>query len=140
MAGRKEGFEHKDKVYHQISATSSGQPGFATYHTLKNLPLLLWKNVPFGMLLPVWRRLVLAYLLFCGRTLLRGQFLAFFKGTLMATALWPKKLLQRRRIQKMRQVSLTYIDSIITHDLPPNAHNLRRLRAMWWWLRGKHAA
>lgn len=132
LAGWKIGYEPRATVVHQIGATSKRIKGFATYHTLKNLPLVLWKNVPFGIFGKVWRRLALAYLLIAGRALLRGEFGAFFKGTFAGTLLWPKKLLERRGIQKSRKVSLEYIDSIIAHDLPPNAANLRRLRSIFW--------
>ena len=82
-------------------------------------------------------RLALAYLGMCARTLVRGQFGALIKGTFMGTVLLPKKFVQRYKIQKNRQVSLGYINSILTHDLPPNADNLRRLRSLWWRLSGR---
>lgn len=137
LAGWKVGFVPAALVYHEISATSSKMKDFATYHTLKNLPLLLWKNVPWALMPKVWPRLVLAYLGIAARALQRRQFRAFFKGTLIGTILWPKKLLQRHLIQKHRKVSIDYIDSIITHDLPPNAAKLRSLRSRWWHMRGK---
>jgi hypothetical protein len=127
-------------VYHEIGATSSAIKGFTAYHTLKNLPLLLWKNVPWPLMRHIWPRLVLAYAGIAGRVLLRGQIGPFLKGIVMGTILWPKKLVERRKIQKGRKVSVEYINSIITHDLPPNAHNLRRLRQKWWKLRGKKYA
>ena len=139
LAGWKVAYVPTAVVYHQISATSSKIRGFASYHTLKNLPLLFWKNVPLALMPKVLPRLFLAYWSFAFRTLLRGQLLAFFKGILMAILLWPKKLWQRRAIQKSRKVTPDYIDSIITHDLPPNAGNLRRLRSAWWKLRRKSA-
>jgi hypothetical protein len=58
----------------------------------------------------------------------------------MSILLWPKKLVQRYKIQKYRKVSVDYIDSLIVHDLPPNAHNLRSLRAKWWKLLRKKPA
>jgi len=132
LAGWKVAFVPDAVVYHQISATSSKIKGFATYHTLKNLPLLFWKNVPLGLMPKVGPRFVLAYSSFVGRTLLRGQFGPFFKGLFMSLYLWPKKIAQRRKIQRDRKVSVSYINSIITHDLPPNAGKLRALRSAWW--------
>jgi len=139
LYGWKVAYEPTALAYHQINATSSKIKGFTTYQTLKNLPLLMWKNVPWRLMPKVWPRLVLAYLSIALRALLRGQFYAFFKGTAMGTILWPKKLVERHKIQKNRKVSVEYINSIITHDLPPNAHNLRTLRQKWWSLRGKRA-
>ena len=137
LAGWKVGYEPKAVVFHEIGATSATIKGFTAYQTLKNLPLLLWKNVPWPLMRRIWPRLVIAYLGIATRVLLRGQFGPFFKGTIIGTVLWPKKLIERRRIQKARKVSVDYINSIITHDLPPNARNLRTIRRKWWKIRGK---
>lgn len=139
LAGWKVAYVPDAIVYHQIGATSGAIKGFTTYHTLKNLPLLLWKNVPWALMPKVWPRLAIAYSAIAGRALLRGQFGPFFKGILIGTLLWPKKLVQRNNIQRNRKVSAEYINSMITHDLPPNAHKLRALRARWWKLRGREA-
>jgi GT2 family glycosyltransferase len=137
LAGWKIGYAPAAEVYHEIGATSSQINGFTTYHTLKNLPLLLWKNVPWALMPKVWPRFALAYSAFVVRTMSRGQFGPLIKGLFMGTILWPVKLIERRRIQSGRKVSADYINSIITHDLPDNAHRLRALRAGWWRLRRK---
>lgn len=139
LAGWKIGFVPSAEVYHEISATSSQIKGFATYQTLKNLPLLMWKNVPLALMPKVWPRLALAYAGIAGRALSRGQFEPVLKGWFMSVVLWLKNLFERNRIQRGRKVSVEYINSIITHDLPPNATKLRALRAKWWKLRGKTA-
>jgi GT2 family glycosyltransferase len=139
LAGWKIAYVPSAEVYHQISATSSQIKGFATYHTLKNLPLLLWKNVPWRLMPKVLPRLILAYLFIAGRALSRGQFGPFFKGIIMGIILWPKKLIERYKIQRTRKVPIAYIDSIITHDLPPNAAKLRAVRGKWWKLRRKRS-
>jgi len=137
LTGWKIGYEPKATVLHQISATSAPIKGFATYHTLKNLPLLFWKNVPWPLMPVIGPRLFILYWGIAMRALSRGLFAAFFKGVLMSMVLWPKKLMQRHRIQKNRKVSVDYLKSIIVYDLPPNANHLRNLRAKWWHLRGK---
>ncbi len=137
LAGWKVGYEPKATVLHQISATSAPIKGFATYHTLKNLPLLLWKNVPWKLMPTIWPRLTLIYISIAARALTRGLFAAFFKGVFMSLALWPKKLFERYRIQNSRKVSIEYLKSIITYDLPPNAHNMRSVREKWWRLQGR---
>ena len=128
LAGWKVAYVPNAVVHHQIGATSGKIRGFTTYQTLKNLPLLLWKNVPWALMPKVWPRLVVAYTGFVIAALGRGQFTPVLKGLLMGTVLWPKKLIERHKIQKMRVVSAKYISSIITHDLPPNATRLRKLR------------
>lgn len=137
LTGWKVGYVPQAVVYHEIGATSGSIKGFTTYQTLKNLPLLLWKNVPWKLMPKVWPRLVLAYAGILGRAFGRGQFWPIAKGLVVGAILWPKKLIERRRIQLSRKVSVGYIDSIITYDLPPNAKRLRKLRDKWRQLRGK---
>jgi len=137
LAGWKVSFVPEAVVYHQISVTSNKMKGFATYQTIKNLPLLLWKNVPWRILPHVWVRLVLAWSSFVGRALSRGQIWPVAKGCFCGTVLWPKKLVERRKIQRNRKVSDEYIWGLLVHDLPPNAHLLRKLRAGWWKIKGR---
>jgi len=126
-------------VRHHIGATSGRVRGFTTYHAMKNLPWLAIKNVPKGLLRKVLPRLFLAYTLFFGRALMRGQGWTALKGSSRMWRLLPKKVMQRRMIQKGRKVSSRYINSILTHDLPPDARSLRSLRSTWWKLRRKSA-
>lgn len=139
LAGWKIIYEPSAKVFHHIGATSAKVKGFATYQTMKNLPLLAIKNVPRGLVSKILPRLTLAHLLFFGRAVTRGHGWSALKGLCKMLVLLPKKLSQRRRIQSSRKVSARYINSILTHDLPPNARNLRSLRAIWWKLRRKTA-
>ncbi len=132
LAGWKVAYVPAAIAYHQIGATSGKLKGFTTYQTLKNLPQLLWKNMPPGLLWPVWRRLVLAYSFFLLRALSRGQIVAVVKGLFVGATLWPGTLLKRRKIQGSRKVSNEYIWSVLVHDLPPSARALRKLRAVWW--------
>lgn len=124
-------------AYHQISATSSKIKDFTTYQTIKNLPFILWKNVPSSLLWKVWPRFTLAYILFCGRALQRRQFSAVTRGLLRTLLLLPKKITERRLIQQERVVTVGYVWQMMQHDLPPNAHNLRALRTKWWRLTRK---
>ncbi|MEX0881310.1 MAG: glycosyltransferase family 2 protein [Candidatus Saccharimonadales bacterium] len=140
LAGWKVAYVPKAVVYHQIGATSSRVKNFTTYQTIKNLPWLFWKNVPPGRIfLKIMFRFEIAYTSFIAKAIARGQIWPVVKGLSVYTILWPKKFWQRLRIQKNKKVSNDYILSIITHDLPPNAHNLRKLRGFWWKLRGKNA-
>lgn len=131
LAGWKVAYQPKAEAYHQLGATNLQIKGFATYQTLKNLPLLLWKNVPWALMPKIYPRFWLAYLSIAGRALARGQFGAFFKALIVGAVLWPKKLFGRHQIQKNRKVSTNYINSIIIYDLPPNARKLRRFRKIF---------
>jgi GT2 family glycosyltransferase len=138
MADWKIAYVPESMVYHEIGATSGPIRGFTTYQTIKNLPWLFWKNIPSGKLF--WRilpRFWLAYSSFILSAIMRGQLWPVIKGGTVSTILLPKKLVQRYQIQQNRKVSVEYINSMIVHDLPPNAAKLRRLRAGWWKLRGK---
>lgn len=137
LYGWKVKYAPKAIAYHQIGATSGKIKGFTTHQTIKNLPLVVWKNVPARLLWRVLPRFLLAYTLFCGRALQRRQFRAVAMGLWKVIELLPKKTAERRHIQKARTVSTDYIWSILFHDLPPNAHNLRTLRKYWWRLTGK---
>jgi len=137
LAGWKVRYVPAAVAYHQIGATSSKIKGFTTYQTLKNIPLMVWKDVPRRYFLRVWPRMVLAFWLFAGRAVLRGQIVAVCKGIIMGPVLWPKKLIERYRVQKSRKVSDEYIWDMFVHDLPPNARALRKLRLVWWKLSRK---
>ncbi|OGL36529.1 hypothetical protein A3F38_00085 [Candidatus Saccharibacteria bacterium RIFCSPHIGHO2_12_FULL_48_21] len=140
LAGWKVAYQPKAIVYHQIGATSSKVKDFTTYQTMKNLPWLMWKNIPAGLLPMVLPRFTLAYFIFYLSATGRGQFWPATKGLLVSLLKWPKKMFQRYKIQKNRKVSPSYIRSIMIYDLPPNAHKLRSLRSRWWKLIGKAQA
>ena len=132
LAGWKVAFAPKAVAYHKIGATSGKVHGFTTLQTLKNLPWVFWKNVPSGRLFwTIGPRLLLAYTFFFWRAVLSSRAGAALKGFGLSLLLLPKKLGQRRAIQKSKTASNDYIASIITWDLPPNAGNLRRLRTIW---------
>ncbi len=137
LAGWKVDFVPEAFVYHEISTTSNRIKGFTTYQTLKNLPMLLFKNVPRHYLWRVTWRFMFAYSLFSIRAVSRGQMWPAIKGSAMGKyrvlTVWGK----RRHIQQTKKVSDEYIWSMLTHDLPPNARALRKLRSQWWKLTGK---
>ncbi len=124
-------------AYHQIGATSSKMKGFTTYQTMKNLPMLFWKNTPWRFVPRMFPRLFFAYWLMMFRALFDGRGWPALKGQVVFLKNLPYTFSQRRKIQTMKTASDTYIWSILTHDLPPNATKLRVLRSHWWRLRGK---
>lgn len=138
MAGYKVGFVPKSIVYHGIGKTSSKmRSGFLTYQFMKNTALVVIKDVPAKLLFRVVPRFGLAYTMFFVKAILDGKGWAAFKGWLMVWRLLPKKLRERHHIQQNRKVSVDYIWALFVHDLPPNAHKLRRLRSFWWKLTGR---
>jgi GT2 family glycosyltransferase len=131
LNGWKIAYEPSAIVYHKTGATSSKIPGFTTYQTIKNLPWLFWKNVPKKYIFTIGIRFYTAYLSFILSALLRGQIVSVLKGCFVSLVLLPKKLAERHRIQSGAKVSPEYIWSIMTHDLPPDAFNLKRLRIFY---------
>lgn len=126
------------RAYHRISATSSRIKGFATYHSLKNWPLTIIKNVPKGLLPIVVPRFLLAYLMFIGSSVVVHRHpLLTIEALWKVLTLLPKKAHERRAIQSAKRVSNEYLLSIMTQDLPENATKLRKLRQFWWTLKGK---
>lgn len=128
LGGWKVAYVPAARAYHAIGATSGKVRGFTTYQTLKNLPMLLVKNVPRRYLWRVGWRFFLAQTLFFGRAVTRGHGWAALKGKIKCICLLPSTLRKRRVIQRSKTVSDEYIWSLLVHDLPPNARALRKLR------------
>ncbi len=137
LAGWKVGYEPKAVVYHKIGMTSSKMKGFTTYQTMKNQPLVLWKNLPLRLWPRVVPRFTLAYCLFIARAFQRGNGWYALKGMAHGFLLELKKIPERRNIQKTRTLSPQQVWELLSKDLPPNAHALRRLRAKWHKVREK---
>jgi len=139
LAGWKVSYVPASVVYHEQSVTSNAMPsGFTTYQYMKNLPLVIIKDVPTSLLWRVYPRFFLGYSMsFLNAVIKNRKGWAAIKGLGMSLVLTPKKLGERRHIQRARRVDAVYIWSIFLHDLPPNAHKLRTIRGLWWKLRGK---
>lgn len=136
LMGWKVAYVPKAVAYHQIGATSGKIKGFTTYQASKNIPLLFYKNVPSKYFRTVGIRLSIVILSFIGRAFTRGLGWYALKGLFKSFMLLPKKHQERKSIQESKKVSDEYIWGIITHDLPPNAYALRKIRAFYWRLKG----
>lgn len=141
LAGWKVAFVPDSIVLHEQGKTSaklskkqtSGRVAtpFTTKQYMKNLPFILVKDLPFSLLWRVLPRFLLAYNVFFFKSFTEGRGGGALKGVLLFWLLLPKKLWQRWHIQRSRTVGAAYIWSLFVHDLPPNAHKLRRLRNLW---------
>lgn len=120
LAGHTAYYEKTAIAYHDHGTTSSKIPGFTVYQTFKNLPLFLWKDVPLRLFPGTAFRFYSCYTLMYVRAVMRGQFSVATKGVLKSISLFPHVLKERRRIQKMRKVSIDYLNTVIHHGLPPN--------------------
>jgi GT2 family glycosyltransferase len=134
LSGWKVAYVPKSIAYHEQGTTSGRMKnGFTTMQYMKNTPMVLIKNTPRSLLIHIAPRFFLAYSIFFLKAVVRPKTGWWaIKGFCVMLGLLPKKLTQRRHIQRNRQVTDTYIWSIIDHDLPPNAQKLRHIRSFWW--------
>ena len=118
-------------VHHQIGSSSRRIKGFTTYQTMKNLPLVLIKNVPGKYILSVGIRLLFAQSLFLAKAVTKGNGWPAIKGAAKAVILTPASLKQRSLNMANQKVSDDYIWGLVVHDLPPNAKALRLIRKVF---------
>ncbi len=147
LAGYKVAFVPASVVYHEQGKTAARIAGraatdrsaspFTTKQFMKNLPFILVKDIPAGLLWRIWPRFILVYTIFFLKAFTDGRGMGALKGLLTFWRKLPEKIRQRRQIQKQRHVSNDYIWNLLVHDLPPNAHKLRKLRKLWWRVTGR---
>lgn len=118
-------------AYHDTGATSKKVPGFTTLQTIKNQPMLFWKNMPSGLLVKSFPRFFIAHSMVILSTVFNGHPFIAIKGVLLCFKNTPHYFRARRKIQKDRKVSDEYIWSVLYKDLPPNAYRLRKLRSLF---------
>lgn len=121
LAGWKARYAEKAIVYHEIGGTSGRVSGFTTYQTFKNLPWVVLKNVPFGLLYKIVPRFILIYLMMLAKALFSKNFISAANGVLVSVVYTPKKLIQRYKIQKNKKASSQYLGSVLYEGLPPNS-------------------
>lgn len=132
LAGYKARYTPNAKAYHKLGASSKTVPGLAVYNTFKNLPMLMWRNVPVPLLFAVLPRFVLSYsLILVNAVVVHKKPGPALKGFGMSIVYFPHAIWSRRHIQKYRRVSSAYISSIILHDLPPDQTGLRKFRKLF---------
>lgn len=132
LAGWKVLFVPNARVYHRIGATSSKIKGFTTYHTFKNLRLVVIKNTPKSLRHIIYPRFYIAYSVFQLKALFSSNAFQMLRGSFDGLRLTPKKIRERKHILGNQTVTDEYIYSILTHDLPENSSKLRALRSLWW--------
>lgn len=127
LMGWKIRYEPNAEAYHKTGTTSSKIKGFTTYQVFKNSYLVIWKNIPLPLLPGILFRHTLAYILLYINSVVNGRGWPATKGLLRMLLLLPKKLSERRYIQKSHKVPTSYIESLLVRDLPPTATRLRKI-------------
>ncbi len=130
LAGWETRYEPTAVAYHDTGATSKKVPGFSTLQTIKNPPMLFWKNVPLSLLPKMFPRFFLAHSAVFFSSFLKHPFIAM-KGVFLCFKNTPYYFIERRRIQKSRKVPDEYIWSALFKALPPGARRLRKFRSFF---------
>ncbi len=114
---------------HDQGATSRSLPGFVTSQFFRNLPLVLVKNVPAGLLLPIGARFALVYTLMIAHSVRRGEGGPALRGARQAIALLARRgFMKRREVQRSRVISTAQLRSRLWAGLPPGVRVLRGTR------------
>jgi GT2 family glycosyltransferase len=131
LTGWETRYEPTAVAYHDTGATSKKVPGFTTLQTIKNQPMLFWKNVPLSLLPKMFPKFFLAHSAVILSSILKGRIWTAFKGVFLCYKNTPHYFIERRKIQKGRKVPDEYIWSALFKDLPPEAHRLRKFRSFF---------
>lgn len=118
-------------AYHEQGGTSKKIPGFTTYQTFKNLPLVFIKNVPKQLLLQIGIRFYLAYWLIYTNAVVHGNFIPATKGVIMSFYYGFQAIYKRHRIQKEKIVTSGYIINQLWVGIPPDQTGLLRFRKLF---------
>jgi len=130
LRGWRAWYEPKAIVTHEVGSTSSRIGGFTTYQTIKNLPWVITKDIPSDMLLKVLPRFLLIYHLIFFKALLSRNFFRVIKGYVVSLVYIPKKLNERKAIQKNRKISSQELRGLMHEGLPPDS-SLNRIFAFF---------
>ena len=131
LAGYKVRFTPKAIAYHKQGASSKKVPGLAVYNTFKNIPLVFIKNVPGKLFWSIGVRFFLTYWLLFLSAVRHGNGWPALKGVLVSIIKKPAAYKKRWNIQRNRQVSVGYIESIIHKGPLPNQTGLLKFQRLF---------
>jgi hypothetical protein len=119
VAGWRVRYEPKAVVHHFVGGTSSKISGFTHYHSVKNLHLLYWRNMPGRLLIKYFPRYFVSMTMVLGGDIRKRRLSVYLRATRTVLILVPKTLRQRAWNAKQRVVSTTHIDSLLWRQPPP---------------------
>jgi len=120
LAGWKVRYVARSDCYHRTGSTSSKIAGFTTYQTIKNLPLLLYKNGSSQRVLAYFAAIHRGVLFIHHQCRLAAPKPGrLYTATSKCLACCQKKTYERMRIQHRRKVKSSYIWASLTPGLPP---------------------
>jgi GT2 family glycosyltransferase len=125
LAGHRAWYCAAAVAYHDQGSTQRTVSGMAARQYLRNLPLLLVKDVPGRLLWRVGPRFALVYPLLILNLVRRRQGRAALRGALAFVPLLPGALRSRRTIQRDRQLDDRELDDLLWPGLPPDLRTPR---------------
>jgi GT2 family glycosyltransferase len=129
LAGHRVYYSQDAVAYHDQGSTSRTMSGFSTVQFFRNLPLLLVKNVPGRLLVPVGSRFALLYVLMVVNSFRRGQGAPALRGAFKAVVLVARHGVGgRRSAQRRRRISTSEARALLWPGLPPGMRVLRGVR------------
>ncbi len=129
LAGHRVFYTEHAVAFHDQGATSRGVSGFATTQFFRNLPMLLVKNVPAGLFVPIAVRFALVYTLMVANSFRRGEGGPAVRGAVRAVGFVVRHgLRQRRVVQREKRVPNTELRALLWQGLPPGMRVLRGTR------------
>lgn len=125
LAGHRAWYRADAVAYHEQGSTQRTVSGMAARQYVRNLPLLLIKDVPGRLLWRVVPRFALVYPLVVANLVRRKQGRAALGGAASCVRLVPGALRSRRSIQRDRRLGGAELDALLWPGLPPNLHTPR---------------
>lgn len=119
LAGWRVLYEPAAIAYHHVGATSSKMGDFARFHMAKNFMLVYARNMPTKLYLKYLPLFSLQFIRFGLSSTIHGKPHIFLRGVGSALRLHGNNVRKRKEIQSSRKVEVAYIDSILSHHLPP---------------------
>ncbi len=131
LAGYRVVLAPRARVVHEIGATARALGHFQLHQLIKNSHLLIWKNVPLRVLVKMLPRFSVMQLHLFGAAVRRRAVGGALKAYVVVVVSFPRILIERRRVQRLRTVSPGEIEAWLTNRWPVNSKpSLRMLRTL----------
>ncbi len=128
LAGWEILYEPSSIVYHKVGATSGTVRGFTTYHSLKNLFFLSYKNLPLSLLIRQFPKRFVYYVALHAYAWLHGKPGSSLRALLQVILLLPRKTAERWRIQRNKKIDTEQLNTYIVQSLPETTKRKLRLK------------
>lgn len=133
LAGKQVYYNPAAIVYHAQGETSKAlskkTPGFTIKQAFRNYPHLVLRNVPGNLMWKILPRFLLAYFLFFGNAIRRGNGKVAWRGFLEGIPLsWRAIMHERREVLKLQVIDNKTLYASFWPDLPPDQTGLRKFR------------